>query len=160
MYYKKFRKYLNEFLTGDEVPFEAFAKMVVKYKDDRNRVLSDVLPVIYRFIPVDRTPKFGCGRSRPDGPAHDSSWSVHNIHWRPQFYICDVCRLNYDLIFHSEDEMDLKNSIIEKLNLGLQLMSRDEYYEVNRQIIFWNLRVFQTPAILFLNQKWKNTDPT
>ena len=64
---------------------------------------------------------------------HDSPLSVHNIHWRPQFYICDVCRLNYDLIFHSEDEMDLKNSIIEKLNLGLQLMSRDEYYEVDRQ---------------------------
>ena len=43
--------------------------------------------------------------------------------------------MNYDLIFHSEDNMDLKNSIIEKLNLGLQLMSRDEYYEVDRPII-------------------------
>ena len=50
MYYKKFRKYLNEFLTGDEVPFEAFAKMVVKYKDDRNRVLSDVLPDVPQCI--------------------------------------------------------------------------------------------------------------
>ena len=42
MYYKKFYKYLDEFLTNDEVPFEAFAKMVVKYKDDRDRVLSDI----------------------------------------------------------------------------------------------------------------------
>ena len=38
MYYKKFHKYLGEFLTNDEVPFEAFAKMVVKHKDDRDRV--------------------------------------------------------------------------------------------------------------------------
>ena len=38
MYYKKFHKYLAEFLTNDDVPFEAFAKMVVKYKDDRDRV--------------------------------------------------------------------------------------------------------------------------
>ena len=42
MYYKKFSKYLNEFLKNDEVPFEAFAKMVVKYKDDRDRVLPDI----------------------------------------------------------------------------------------------------------------------
>ena len=42
MYYKKFSKYLNEFLTNDEVPFEAFAKMVVKHKDDRDRVLPDI----------------------------------------------------------------------------------------------------------------------
>ena len=42
MYYKKFHKYLDEFLTNDEVPFEAFAKMVVKYKNDRNRYLKDV----------------------------------------------------------------------------------------------------------------------
>ena len=54
--------------------------------------------------------------------------------------------------------MDLKNSIIEKLNLGLQLMSRDEYYEVNRQIIFLNLRVFQTPAVLFLNSEEDGSD--
>ena len=40
MYYTKFYKYLSEFLTTNEVPFEAFAKMVVKYDDDRNRVLK------------------------------------------------------------------------------------------------------------------------
>ena len=45
MYYKKFHKYLDEFLTNDEVPFEAFAKMVVKHKDDRDRVLPDMSAV-------------------------------------------------------------------------------------------------------------------
>ena len=58
--------------------------------------------------------------------------------------------MNYDLIFHSEDDMDLKNSIIEKLSLGLQLMSRDEYYEVDRPIIrlfIWNLTNFSEPEL-------------
>ena len=52
MYYKKFSKYLNEFLTNDElssdeVPFEAFAKMVVKYKDDRDRFILDITGIIW-----------------------------------------------------------------------------------------------------------------
>ena len=49
MYYKKFHKYLAEFLTNDDVPFEAFAKMVVKYKDDRDRVEPDITAT-YRWI--------------------------------------------------------------------------------------------------------------
>ena len=48
----------------------------------------------------------------------------------PQFYICDVCRLNYDYIFHTEDDVDSKNSIIDQLNLGIRLLTRDEYYKV------------------------------
>ena len=48
----------------------------------------------------------------------------------PQFYICDVCRLNYDFIFHTEDDADWKNSIIYQLDLGIKLLSRDEYYKV------------------------------
>ena len=47
MYYKKFSKYLSEFLTNDEVPFEAFAKMVVKYKDDRDRFILDITGIIW-----------------------------------------------------------------------------------------------------------------
>ena len=122
MYYTKFYKYLSEFLTTNEVPFEAFAKMVVKYDDDRNRVLK-----------ARPLPSTGV-RCEDDSPIKgifgDSLRSLHNIHWRPQFYICDVCRLNYDLIFHSEDDLDSKNSIIDQLDLGIKLLSRDEYYQV------------------------------
>ena len=48
MYYTKFYKYLSEFLTTNEVPFEAFAKMVVKYDDDRNRFLKARHFAVYR----------------------------------------------------------------------------------------------------------------
>ena len=59
MYYKKFSKYLNEFLTNDElssdeVPFEAFAKMVVKYKDDRDRFIPDITAVYRWTVRMDR----------------------------------------------------------------------------------------------------------
>ena len=126
MYYTKFYKYLSEFLTTTEVPFEAFAKMVVKYDDDRNRVLK-----ARHFAVHGRPPMFAPRTTRPtQGVFGDSLRSLHNIHWRPQFYICDVCRLNYDLIFHSEDDLDSKNSIIDQLDLGIKLLSRDEYYQV------------------------------
>ena len=60
-----------------------------------------------------------------------NSWqSLHDHHWMPQFYICDVCRLNYDYIFHTEDDVDSKNSIIDQLDLGIKLLTRDEYYKV------------------------------
>ena len=59
MYYKKFSKYLNEFLTNDElssdeVPFEAFAKMVVKYKDDRDRFIPDLTDVYRWTVQMDQ----------------------------------------------------------------------------------------------------------
>ena len=53
----------------------------------------------------------------------------------PQFYICDVCRLNYDFILHTEDDVDSKSSIIDQLDLGIKLLSRDEYYKVRKQLI-------------------------
>ena len=52
----------------------------------------------------------------------------------PQFYICDVCRLNYDFILHTEDDVDSKSSIIDQLDLGIKLLSRDEYYKVRIQL--------------------------
>ena len=52
----------------------------------------------------------------------------------PQFYICDVCRLNYDFILHTEDDVDSKSSIIDQLDLGIRLLSRDEYYKVRIQL--------------------------
>ena len=63
----------------------------------------------------------------------DSTKSLHNIHWKPQFYICDVCRIKYDFIFHTEDDTVSKNSIIDQLDLGINLLTRDEYYQVNLQ---------------------------
>ena len=61
----------------------------------------------------------------------------------PQFYICDVCRLNYDFILHTEDDVDSKSSIIDQLDLGIKLLSRDEYYKVRIQLLFGTLSDFR-----------------
>ena len=54
---------------------------------------------------------------------------------KSKFYICDVCRIKYDLIFHTEDDTVSKNSIIDQLDLGINLLTRDEYYQVSVQTL-------------------------